>query len=176
MTPRPGIGAAGLVLAAALLVGCAPDPAPTPSATGFADEDAAFAAAEATYRAYVDALNQVDLSNPATFEEVYQWTTGDLNASDREGLSYYHAEGYTISGETSITEIALNSVASDFSTITIDLCLDVSEINIVDANGSSQIDADRVEIQTVRATLITSTSTTGLQIESLAARGDGPTC
>jgi hypothetical protein len=60
--------AATLALALALTTACAPDPAPTPSPTGFASQEEAFAAAEATYRAYVDALNAVDLSDPATFE------------------------------------------------------------------------------------------------------------
>ncbi|HOQ22628.1 MAG TPA: hypothetical protein PLN62_09415, partial [Microbacterium sp.] len=65
----PAVGAA--LLALALVTGCAPEPAPTPTPTGFASDDEAFAAAEATYRAYVDALNAVDLSDPATFEPVY---------------------------------------------------------------------------------------------------------
>ncbi len=50
----------------------------------FASEEEAFAAAEETYRAYVDALNQVDLSDPETFEAVYAWTTGDANADERK--------------------------------------------------------------------------------------------
>ena len=45
------------------------DPTPTPT-SAFASEEEAFAAAEATYRAYVDALNEVDLSDPETFEPV----------------------------------------------------------------------------------------------------------
>jgi hypothetical protein len=58
-----------VVLAAAvLLVGCAPQPdaTPTPSATAlpFATDKEAFAAAEATYRAYVDAQNGVVISDP----------------------------------------------------------------------------------------------------------------
>jgi ABC-type oligopeptide transport system substrate-binding subunit len=57
--------AATLALALALTTACAPDPAPTPSPTGFASQEEAFAAAEATYRAYVDALNAVDLADPA---------------------------------------------------------------------------------------------------------------
>ena len=39
------------------LVGCAPSSEPTPTPTGFASEAEAFEAAEATYRAYVDATN-----------------------------------------------------------------------------------------------------------------------
>ena len=68
-----------------LLAGCAPTPpgpSPEPSVV-FMTDDEAFAAAEATYRAYVDALNQVDLSDPDTFEAVYAWTTGEANANAR---------------------------------------------------------------------------------------------
>lgn len=81
----------GALLAGALTA-CTPEPEPTPTPP-FATEAEAFAAAEATYRAYVDALNAVDLSDPATFEDVYAWTTGELNANDRRGLTNYHAEG-----------------------------------------------------------------------------------
>ena len=79
--------AAAAVLACVLITttGCfaQPDPEPTPL---FSSEEEAFAAAEATYRAYVDALNQVDLSDPETFEEVYAWTTGDANADDAQDV------------------------------------------------------------------------------------------
>ncbi|MET0860918.1 MAG: hypothetical protein ABW091_07810, partial [Microbacterium sp.] len=80
MIPRLLPLSVALVLASAALSGCTPQPAPTPTPTGFATEDEAFAAAEETYRAYVDALNQVDLSDPETFEPVYAWTTGEANA------------------------------------------------------------------------------------------------
>ncbi len=71
---------AGLLIALAIATtvsACTPEPAPTPTPTGFASEDEAFRAAEETYRAYVDALNAVDLADPATFEPVFAWTTGD---------------------------------------------------------------------------------------------------
>ena len=88
--------AAALVLALALgmTTACQPEPAPSPSGPVFANEEEAFAAAEETYRAYVDALNQVDLSDPETFEAVYAWTTGEANASERKTLSQMHADGW----------------------------------------------------------------------------------
>ena len=73
-----------LALVVGLATGCQPEPSPSPSGPAFANEEAAFAAAEETYRAYVDALNQVDLSDPETFEAVYAWTTGDANAERAE--------------------------------------------------------------------------------------------
>ncbi len=94
--------AAAAVLACVMMTttGCfaQPDPEPTPL---FSSEEEAFAAAEETYRAYVDALNQVDLSDPETFEEVYAWTTGELNASDRKGLSD-HADGGIVGGDSNV--------------------------------------------------------------------------
>ena len=73
-----------LALAVCVMTGCQPEPEPSPSAPAFATEEEAFAAAEETYREYVDALNQVDLSDPETFEAVYAWTTGDANANERK--------------------------------------------------------------------------------------------
>ncbi len=83
MNLRLAAAAAALALAAVAVTGCstpAGAPKPTPA---FSSEAEAFAAAEATYRAYVDALNAVDLSDPSTFEDVYSWTTGDANAGAR---------------------------------------------------------------------------------------------
>ncbi len=77
---------AAVVVALAVTLGataCQPEPTPTPTGPAFASEDEAFAAAEETYRAYVDALNQVDLSDPETFEAVYAWTTGEANAGEK---------------------------------------------------------------------------------------------
>ncbi len=76
-----------LALVIAVATGCRPEPEPSPSGPAFATEAEAFAAAEETYRAYVDALNQVDLSDPETFEAVYAWTTGDANANERRTLT-----------------------------------------------------------------------------------------
>lgn len=74
--------AVGAVLAVVLVSGCTPTPEPTPTPTGFANEEEAFRAAEETYRAYVDALNEVDLADPATFEPLFVWTTGEWPAPD----------------------------------------------------------------------------------------------
>src|SRR5215207_2167659 len=93
---------AALVVAVAVVsataTGCQPEPGPSPSGPLFASEEEAFAAAEETYRAYVDALNQVDLSDPETFEPVYALTTGDANAEARRALTRMHADGWTVEG------------------------------------------------------------------------------
>lgn len=158
------------------LVGCASPatgPTPTPS---FADADAAYAAAEATYRAYVDALNAVELSDPTTFEDVFQWTTGDVNAADRETLSAYHAEGLTVSGDSVVQSITPVAARDGFSEVGLAVCLDVSHIAITDPNGVSRVDPDRVDVQTLNAGLSVGDSPTGFLVGLIEASKDPGTC
>lgn len=137
----------------AALASCAPSaaPTPTPSETGFASEAEAFAAAEETYRAYVDALNDVDLSDPATFEPVYALTTGELNEQDRQTFSELHADGTRVSGSTRILDVTYVSV--DPSAVVVAACTDVSEVQVFDADGKSLVSEDRPDFQGRTVTL-----------------------
>lgn len=138
-----------LVLA---LAGCAGEakPAPTPTATGFASEEEAFAAAEETYREYVEAENAIDLADPDTFEAVYALTTGDARAQLTEDLTTWHAEGYTRVGESSLDDFARYSADLQEGAVQLDVCLNVSDIDVFDANGKSLVSPDRVDVQRLR--------------------------
>ncbi|MDW4572321.1 hypothetical protein R8Z57_05950 [Microbacterium sp. M3] len=156
---RIGTATATTAIAAALVLavaGCTQPPAPEPTPTpAFSSEDEAFAAAEATYRAYVDALNQVDLSDPATFEAVYDLTTGDLNASDRKSFTAWHADGYVKSGEATVVSIAPQSAQlSPGSSVVVTACLDISAVDIRDAGGLSVVGADRPAVQALEVALV----------------------
>lgn len=165
-----------LALVGGALTACQPEPEPSPSASGFATEAEAFAAAEETYRAYVDALNQVDLSNPETFEPVYAWTTGEANANERKSLSQMHADGWTVSGSTVIDSFHgdtadLDSPVGVHGTV----CSDVSGIGVSDASGQSMVSADRPDVYALNVVFTESSATsTGLQIQSSNAIADGP--
>ncbi|MEO2132610.1 MAG: hypothetical protein ABGX78_15490 [Microbacterium sp.] len=169
MTRRRPFRAASIVVAAMLgvgaLAGCGPsDPAPTPTPTGFASEEEAFAAAEATYRAYVDALNQVDLSDPSTFEEVYRWTTDDANAEARESFSQMHADGWTVSGQTGYDSLRLVDIES--TPIMVEVCLDVTDVDVLDESGQSIVPATRLDRQAVSVDLTRADTSTGLAIST----------
>lgn len=156
---------------AALLAGCAADPAAEPTPTpSFSSEAQAFAAAEATYRAYVDALNQVDLADPETFEAVYAWTTGEANAAAREYLAQLHADGATLVGESrvsSVTQIASTPATS------LAACLDVQEVDLLDATGRSIVDGSRPDEQSFEVGFVLSRNAPhGLQIDVF--RGGDP--
>lgn len=130
-----------------LLAGCAPTPpgpSPEPSVV-FMTDDEAFAAAEATYRAYVDALNQVDLSDPDTFEAVYAWTTGEANANARAYLSQLHAASASVTGRSDIERFTGTRRAGQL--IVALACLNVETVELWDATGSSLVEPSRPATQ-----------------------------
>ncbi|QAY60219.1 hypothetical protein ET475_09615 [Microbacterium protaetiae] len=170
---------ATLACAGVLLAGCAPEPDPTPSPTApFASEAEAFAAAEKTYRAYVDALNNVDLSDPATFEDLYVWETGDALATDKEAFTTMHADGWTMNGTTVVTLIQPADTAMGTALeLRVNACADVSDVTIEDGEGASMVDQDRGNMQSLLITFNRSTSTpTGWAIAQVDGREEGPSC
>lgn len=132
------------------LVGCAPSPEPTPTPTGFASEAEAFAAAEATYRAYVDALNAVDLSDPETFEPVFALTTGDLNSTDRESYSALHADAMSIDGDARVAWVERLESGNEPDEIVLAVCLDVRDVTLYDSTGTPVVNPDRPDVQELR--------------------------
>ncbi|WP_438352712.1 hypothetical protein [Microbacterium sp. CJ88] len=176
---RSRLAAAALVavLAAGALSGCVGQPAPVETTPGFATEEESFAAAEQTYRNYVDALNQVDLSDPKTFEPVYMWTINDANAADRKLFSSMHADGLTVSGTTRSTLVAPSTPTGDRNTIELAICQDVSNVTLTRPDGSSAVDPNREGIQSRLVTLAgSSSSSTGWLISEFTARSGAPTC
>jgi hypothetical protein len=167
----PTILAIGLLAAALTACDATPDPVETPPV--FASEEEAFAAAEETYRAYVDAVNDVDLSDPSTFDPVFELTTGELNASDRTGLSNYHADGVQVAGRSEIRSIEAASIDLQGGSYGLAVCLDVSSIQVTDPNGNSLVDPDRVDVQSYVVTAVHPPADPGdLKLQSIAP-GDG---
>lgn len=166
-----------VVLAAGALGGCAAEPEPAQPTPLFTSEADAFAAAEETYRAYVDALNRVDLSDPATFEDVYAWTAGDANAGARESFSQMHADGWTVSGPTVIALVQPQSTSSGWREVTLDVCLDVSDVDLVDSAGNSVVSADRRDVQAMLVTMTAAASSpTRFLIGKIDGREGSPEC
>lgn len=115
-----------------------PTPTPTPA---FASEAEAFAAAEDVYRAYLEAFNAIDLEDPATFEPVFSFTTGEYERAERRDLSTMHAEGYIRGGaiETLSFEAELSAEGSLVSRV----CNDISTTTLTDTNGASLVSPTR---------------------------------
>ncbi|TXK08693.1 hypothetical protein FVP74_13430 [Microbacterium saccharophilum] len=151
-------------VALALTTACtpAPGPQPSPSPTGFASEEEAFAAAEETYRAYVDALNQVDLSDPETFEPVYAWLAADSLESSKKTFSEMHANGWTVNGPTNFDQATLKSARGH--DVVLELCLDVTQVDVLDADQNSVVPEDRLDRQPLQVTFGHANTASGLVI------------
>ncbi len=161
-----------LLLAAALTTACSPEPAPTPTPTGFASEEEAFEAAEATYRAYVDALNEVDLSDPVTFEPVFATLAGDALASEKKSLSTMHADGFTVEGDTTVARVEPAAVDSSTGQVSVRLCLDVTNVRVKDASGEVVRSEGRPDQQPLNVTFVRAQTDTGLLIASSQVSAD----
>lgn len=155
----PARAAAALVASALLallaLTGCSPDAAPSPTPSPlFASEDEAFAAAEATYRELIALSNEVDTSDPRTFEPLFELSSGDFEASDRKAYSTMHADGISIAGDNKVISFAGLSSAPPYTTVEARACLDVSEVNVTDADGNSVVDPSRPDVYGLRLTFV----------------------
>ncbi|MFF1541899.1 hypothetical protein ACFVWL_17640 [Microbacterium sp. NPDC058269] len=136
-----------------MLAGCTPTPAPTPTPTAaFASEEEAFAAAEETYRAYTDALNAVDPTNPETFESTYAFSSGGVQKADRENFSMMHAEGYSIDGSAVVTRFVGQTTKESSELVTAIVCVDVSSVTVLDASGTSVVNPDRPDVYEIETT------------------------
>ncbi|WP_347125587.1 hypothetical protein [Microbacterium sp. SY138] len=170
------LGALTTVAVAVTLAGCAPTPAPTPTPTAaFASEEEAFAAAEATYRAYTDALNSVDFSDPSTFDAVYVLLSNASATSTRKIFSEFHAAKVRTVGLTEYDSFA--GISADLSTgsISATVCVDVSAVDVVDESGKSIVLSDRPARQPM---LISFEGTRGAGSVTIAAQdpADDFTC
>lgn len=164
----------GVAMVAAL-VACAPEPAASPKATEhFRTDEAAYAAAEETYRGDAAATNQLDLSDPESFKTVFAWLAGSALASERETLSAYNAESLTKIGTTTFDQFTPVSVTG--SVVVVDLCLDISDIELLDSAGRSVVSNDRPSRVARRVTFVEGESTTGLLVKSHQIIDDAIEC
>lgn len=184
MSPRISCVIVALALTVTL-GGCAPEPRSSPSASpspspsqSLSSEAEAFAAAEKTYRAYVDALNQVDLSDPETFEPVFALTTGDTNNEARRSLSQMHVDHWTVRGSSRVTLVVpVTKRLAGEDEVSLAVCLDVSGVELWDEDRISMVDADRPNVQTMLVGLTRSNSAVGgWLIASITGRDGAPAC
>lgn len=162
---RGGSAIAAVGLFVGVLSACTPAPAPTPTPTSlFASDEEAFEAAEETYRAYVDAVNASDLSDPDSFEKALALVTGEALQAERESLSQYQAAELSRRGTTTFDSFA--PLAVDGNVVTANLCVDVSEVFLYFPDGTPAQPKDRLLRDARKVKFVPGPSKTGLVIAS----------
>lgn len=135
--------AAAFLLAGALAA-CTPQSAPEPSPTGFASEEEAFAAAEATYRAYVDAVNARRAPDTSVQMAPEDFLTGDALEQSLQVDAQLKASGVRLEGDAEILDIKLDSWQSSRATITV--CFDYSAVRVIDSESADVTPETRPDI------------------------------
>ena len=143
--------ALGITLSIAALASCTSEPGempvPSPSVTPvFASEEEALAAAEELYGdyvAYANALGQSGWADPSGFEE---YLVGEALDEEIAGANSFHDSGWLQTGSTSFDSVTLQRLEDQgvgSVDITIYVCSDVSEVDVIDSDGVSVVSEDR---------------------------------
>jgi hypothetical protein len=135
------------LLLLAVTSGCSattkPEPTPTPA---FASEEEAFAAAEETYREYIDAVNAriAGESSPSPQD----FLIGLALEADIDGERFFEEQGLLTSGAGAVISFSGSEyeTSGKDTTIRAFVCLDATSIRVSDAAGTDVTPADRGNI------------------------------
>jgi hypothetical protein len=146
---RLAILAASSALATLLLAGCGstpippPTPAPTTSASVFASEDEALAAATEAYAAYQAMSNIIAQEGGSDPDRISEFTEGEALEAEMESLTSLNTGNLRGVGELAFDRLTLQSVDLRAGNVEAYLCLDVSRTDVVDEFGQSVVPVDR---------------------------------
>lgn len=143
---------AALTLAAIVLTGCTdttriPPADPTPTdAPLFSSDEEALAAATEVYEEYLAAATEASESGGESVARLSRTSTNAFFEREIASLQEFQSDGSTVSGEPSLRSMTLQQryVAEEFSEVVVTyVCLDVSEVRILDPNGDDVTSPDR---------------------------------
>jgi hypothetical protein len=103
-------------------------------------------AARSTYEQFVSTVDTVIAENGASPGRIDAFATPALAAEEKQGIQDFVAVGHRMSGRAQITNAVLQSrskVASTTNVAALYVCMDVSDIDIVDSDGNSVVQATR---------------------------------
>jgi hypothetical protein len=126
-------------------------PTPTATATQPSDTELASEAASATLRKYYDVRNQLRQNPSRPLSLLDQVAISTELAAQKNLFKKERKQGLHQVGATKVAELEVQSVNLDNSdpkagkvpTVQIDLCFDVSKVDVVDADEKSVISLDR---------------------------------
>jgi hypothetical protein len=124
------------------------DPTPTPT-SAFASEEEAFAAAEATYRAYVDAVN-ARREDPTAVPAPTDFLIADALEAEISAENIKTSEGLSISGSTVVTGVEGVTWEPQRDEVELTVCVDSSGTTVHDVTGTDVTPKDRPEIYALR--------------------------
>jgi len=159
MRTAAAAAALGLTLLTAGLASCADPggpplvPPPAPSSTPvFASDEEALAAAEEAYARYLEVSNSVGAGGWVDTDPLASVERGAALEDDLATAKGFRERDLRQVGETMFDTVTLQSYSAEShetTAITVYLCLDVADVDLVDADGASVVGSDRPDRQAV---------------------------
>lgn len=149
------------VLLLASLSGCAPSGTPeSPEPTGtfvapYATDEEALAAAEEAYAEYTRVMGEVLHESGANASRLESVAVGTFLDASVEDLENFAKQGGRATGQVANSGFELQRYSPNGSTsevITVYLCADVSELELLDADGNSLVTENRPDQSRLQAT------------------------
>lgn len=141
----------------ALLAACGPEPVPAPlppepTATAvFASDAEALAAAEEAYAAYLEMSDIVTADGGQGAHRLEPFVDPDYFASTLAAIQIYIERDVHTQGKTEFRVVSLNYF--DEFELQMEICLDVTDIRILNAEGLDVTPRDRVNVLPITITL-----------------------
>lgn len=162
--------AATCVLTLAAVTACAqsdPGTSPTsppahsasePSGAQTSDTESAASAATATVHSYYATLDRLRQDHSESIDALSKVETSTLLSADRHLVENERSKNLRQVGDTGVADTSVESVNLDNSdpdagkvpTVTVDVCWDVSEVDLVDASGKSVVSPARADVGWIR--------------------------
>ncbi|MDR6906495.1 hypothetical protein J2X63_002181 [Agromyces sp. 3263] len=142
---------AGVTLLA--VTGCTGAPVPTaaPASSAaadpiFATDEEALAAAEAAYERFLEVSTAVTSDGGSDPERLETVATGAALAEEIDAASEFQAEGLRTTGSIRfrVNDLQSNDVAEGLAQVTVYVCDDLRDLDVLDASGSSMVVDGRV--------------------------------
>lgn len=130
-----------LALALTGCLGSTPEPTPTPTAV-FSSEEEAFEAAEATYRAYIDAVNARN-ADPRSEPDPQEFLIGSALDADIMSAQEMDQLGIHIDGSSVVQSVSLVSSEAAAGEVVIRACLDSTDARVLNDVGEDVTLPDR---------------------------------
>jgi hypothetical protein len=147
------VGAAAVAVAfAALLGGCSPQvqpppPKPSPSSSPvFASDEEALAAATKAYAAYLNMAGTILSEGGESPNRIEKYASGDALRTSLDGYQEFSTKNYKAIGTSTFDHVSLQHFSSNargVDVVALYVCLDVAEVDVVDAKGASVVSPSR---------------------------------
>lgn len=145
MKTRPSLALAVTALVIAVATACTPGATPTTTPTPtFSTEAEAFAAAEATYRAYVDAVNKRWASTDST-PDPQDFLIGSALEDDIDAQRRFNEQGIHFEGEVRVQSVVPETAKGGgrVEEVTLTACLNYEAARVIDQEGENVTPTER---------------------------------